>query len=255
MRTREGAGMSPASRSARGRVRVESDRFGKRLIVDETFASLYRPETLATGCVWDALAAPLLALPPGRRRRILLLGLGGGSVARILRGLAPRAEIVGVELDSEVIRLARAHFDLDGLGLEIRSDDALDVLRHEKRRFDLIVEDVFVGRGDAVHKPDWLPHPGLDLAAARLARGGLLVSNTLDEAASVASALARRFPGLLRIEVEDYDNRIFVAGPEGLDARGLRRAVASDPVLGESVGILGFRDWRRRARGRERVAG
>jgi spermidine synthase len=225
---------------------VERDRFGQRLIVDETFASSYRPDTPATGCVWDALAAPVLALPPGRRRRMLVLGLGGGSVARILRSLAPEAEIVGVELDAEVIELARAHFGLDRLGLEIRSEDALDVLRHENRHFDYIVEDVFVGRGDAVHKPDWLPHPGLDLAASRLARGGLLVSNALDEAPWVAAALARRFSGLLRIEVEDYDNRVFVGGPASLDARALRRAVASDPVLGESVGILAFRDWRRR---------
>jgi len=225
---------------------VEKDRFGRRLIVDETFASSYRPDTPATGCVWDALAAPVLALPPRRRRRMLVLGLGGGSVARILRHLAPEAEIVGVELDPEVIAQARKHFDLDALGLEILSEDALEVLHREKRRFDYIVEDVFIGRGDAVHKPGWLPLPGLHLAAARLARGGLLVSNALDEAPSVAAELGGRFPGLLRIEVEDYDNRVFVAGPRGLDARALRGAVASDAVLGESVGILSFRDARRR---------
>jgi len=226
-------------------VRVESDRFGKRLIVDETFASLYREESPGTGCVWDALAAPLLALPPRRRRRILLLGLGGGSVARILRALAPEAEIVGVEFDPEVVAAARAHFELDRLGLELHVEDALALVRREKRRFYLIVEDIFVGRGDAVHKPDWLPHPGLDLAARCLARNGILVSNTLDEAAAVAAALGHRFPGLLRIEVEDYDNRIFVAGPESLDARQLRSAVAAAPVLSPALPILRFRDGRR----------
>jgi len=232
---------------SRARVRVQSDRWGKRLIVDETFASLYRPDNVATGCVWDALAAPLLALPPARRRRILVLGLGGGSVARILRELAPEALLVGVEFDPEVVRMARKHFALDSLAIELHVEDALAVLRAEKRRYDLVVDDVFVGRGDAVRKPDWLPHPGLDLAAEILAPGGLLVSNTLDEAPSVAAALARRFAGLVRIEVEDYDNRIFVAGPRRLDARALRRAVAADPTLGESVGILRFRAGRRDA--------
>ncbi len=242
---------SPASRRRKSpaRVRIQSDRFGKRLIVDETFASFYRDESPATGCVWDALAAPLLALPPARRRRVLLLGLGGGSAARIVRALAPKARIVGVELDAEVVRLARAHFELDALDVEVRIEDARTVLRKEKGRFDLIVEDIFVGRGDDVRKPDWLPHPGLDLAARLLARGGLLVSNSLDEAPAVAAALARRFAGLLRIEVEDYDNRIFVAGPAQLDARALRAALAADPVLAPSLGVLRFRDWRRRARG------
>jgi spermidine synthase len=233
------------SKEKRERVRVQVDRFGKRLIVDETFASLYRPETPATGCVWDALAAPILALAPERRRRVLLLGLGGGSVARLVRALAPEADLVGVELDAEVVRLARAHFGLDALDLEVRVEDARAVLRRETRRFDLVVEDVFVGRGDAVHKPDWLPHPGLDLAAGLVAPGGLLVSNALDEARSVAAALNSRFPGLLRIEVEDYDNRIFVAGPATLDARALRAAVVADPILSESARILRFRDWRR----------
>jgi spermidine synthase len=247
-----GGPMSRSRSEKPARVRVESDRFGKRLIVDETFASLYREESPGTGCVWDALAAPLLALPPGRRRRILLLGLGGGSVARILRALAPEAEIVGVEFDPEVVAVARAHFELDALALELHVEDALAVLRRERRRFDLIVEDVFVGRGDAVHKPDWLPHPGLDLAARRLAKGGLLVSNTLDEAAAVSAALGHRFAGLLSIEVEDYDNRVFVAGPGTLDARQLRAAVAAAPVLAEGLPLLRFRKARGPASGGDR---
>ena len=248
----QGDWVSRSPKGKRDRVRVQADRFGKRLIVDETFASLYRPETPATGCVWDALAAPILALAPERRRRVLLLGLGGGSVARLVRALAPEADVVGVELDAEVVRLARAHFGLDDLDLEVRVEDARTVLRGETRCFDLVIEDVFVGRGDAVHKPDWLPHPGLDLAAGLLAPGGLLVSNSLDEAPSVAAALNARFPGLLRIEVEDYDNRIFVAGPATLNARGLRAAVVADPILSDSARILRFRDWRRT---RARVAG
>lgn len=228
----------------RARVRVQTSRFGRELIVDETFASLHRPGEIATRSVWDAIAAPLLALPPARRRRVLLLGLGGGSVARIVRALAPEAEIVGVELDREVVAAARAHFGLGALRLEVIVADALDVLRRERRRFDLVVEDVFVGHGDAVHKPDWLPTPGHDLAARLLRPGGLLISNTLDEARSVRAHLRTRFPGLLCVEVEGYENRVFVAGPGSLDARTLRAAVRKNPELQESLDILRFRDAR-----------
>ena len=59
------------------RVRLEDAGGARTLVVDETFASFYRPGELATRCVWDAIAAPLLWLAPKRRRRILILGLGG----------------------------------------------------------------------------------------------------------------------------------------------------------------------------------
>ena len=230
-----------ASGDGRARVRVERGPGGRQLIVDETFASLYRPGSVTTGSVWDAIAAPLLVLPPEARRSVLLLGLGGGSAARIVRAVAPEALIVGVELDREVVGLARRWFDLDALELELVVDDALDFLRHEERLFDVVLEDVFVGHGDDVHKPRWIPHPGHELAAARVRPGGLLVSNTLDEAPVVARALRALFPSLVRIEIEDYDNLVFVAGPETLDARGLRAAVAASPVLAGTLSALRFR--------------
>ena len=87
----------------------------RELHVDGTFASCYEPGRVTTGSVWDALAAGLAALPSRRRRSVLLLGLGGGSAARVVRALAPRAQIVGVEIDPSVVRLARHWFDLDEL--------------------------------------------------------------------------------------------------------------------------------------------
>jgi len=216
-------------------------RGARELRIDGTFASYWEPGRVATGSVWDAVAAPILALPPARRRSLLLLGLGGGSAARLARALAPRARVVGVEIDPEVVRLARRHFDLDSLGLEVVVADAQHYLARARRRFDVILEDVFVGAGHSVHKPDWLPLPGLASAASRLTPGGILVSNTLDETPAVARALRERFPRLLRIEIADYDNRVLAAGPSGLSARLLRAAVAANPVLGPTLPRLRFR--------------
>jgi len=223
------------------RVEVHESRYGRELIVDGTFASLLRPGRASTGSVWDAIAAPVLALPPARRRRFLLLGLAGGSVARLLRAVAPKAQIVGVEIDREVLSVARAHFGLDELDLEVVCADALGVLERERRRFDAIFDDVFLGRGDAVHKPAWLPHPGHDLARRRLAAGGLLVANTLDEAPFIARSLQQAHDGVVQLEVEGFDNRILVGGPAGLDARSLRREIAASPVLGETLRVLRLR--------------
>ena len=162
-------------RDRKPRVEVKKSGAGLALQVEGTFASWYRPGSPVTGSVWDAIAAPLLALPPARRGDILILGVAGGSAARVVRAIAPDARIVGVELSSEVIDAAREHFDLDGLGMDLVIGDALDFLREDDRKFDLILEDVFVGVGRSVHKPGWLPSPGHELAVERLQRGGILV--------------------------------------------------------------------------------
>jgi spermidine synthase len=226
-------------------VEVRVTRRGRELRVDGTFASFYAPGQPGTGSVWDALAAPIAWLPPGRRRRILLLGLGGGSAARVARALAPGARIVGVERDREVLRAARRWFDLDAIRAEVIRADARAWLAGARGSFDAVLEDVFVGEGEAVHKPDWLPRPGLEQLRRLVAPGGLLASNALDEAPAVAGALAALFPAVARIDVADYDNRILVGGPAPLGAATLRAAAAASPVLRAALPRLSFRTLRR----------
>ena len=233
-RSRAGSGAEP-------RVKVEIGRRGRTLRIDGTFASWYEPGLAITGSVWDALGAPLLLLPPARRRRVLILGLGGGSVARVVRALAPGAEIVGVEKSDEVLRAARRHLDLDQLGVEVVQADAREYLVRSRRRFDVIIEDLFLGTTRTLHKPDWLPTPGYEQVARRLAAGGLLVANTIDETRAVARDLRRLHPATLSIEVEDYENRVLAAGPGTLSARRLRAALARDPVLAGTLPRLKVR--------------
>jgi spermidine synthase len=220
---------------------VSQGRRGRALRVDGTFASWYAPGSTVTGSVWDALAAPILLVPPDQRRSILVLGLGGGSAARIARALAPRARIVGVERDRQVVRAARRWFDLDDLAVQVVVDDAREYLARTRARHDVVLEDIFVGTGRNLHKPEWLPSPGLDLAARRLRPGGVLASNAIDEAARVTHTLQSLFPATLRIDVRGYDNRIVVGSGRVRSGSWLRRAVRRDPVLASSAPVLSFR--------------
>jgi spermidine synthase len=229
------------TRAVTNRVEVKHGRKGRALHINGTFASWYDPDSPITGSVWDALAAPLLLLPQQARKDVLILGLGGGSAARIVRALAPRARITGVELDPKVVKAARRRFDLDSLRVEVVCEDALGYLSRSRKRFDIIFEDVFVGSGRAVHKPDWLPDPGHGLAAKRLRTGGILVSNTIDETAAVRRAMRSRFPSTLRISVEDFDNQIVVGARFPLSGQGLRSAVRANAVLAPTAPRLSFR--------------
>ena len=66
-------------------------REGKFLYVDGSCASVWQPGVRITGGSWDLLAAPVLLVPAGRAPRVLLLGVGGGTVIRVVRALCPEA--------------------------------------------------------------------------------------------------------------------------------------------------------------------
>jgi spermidine synthase len=166
---------------------------------------------------------------------VLILGLGAGSAARLVRAIAPNARIVGVEASADVLKAARRHFDLDSLDVEVVRDDARAYLGRTRRRFDLVIEDVFIGTEATLRKPSWLPEPGLARAVRQLKPGGLLVVNTIDETSEVVHCMRDLLPRTLCIGVEGYDNRVLIGGPRGLDARALRAAVASQPVLAPSL--------------------
>jgi spermidine synthase len=221
-------------------VRIREGRDGRELRVSGTLASLYRPGQATTGLIWDAQAAPLTLLPRERRRSVLILGLGGGSAARVARALAPQARIVGVELAAGVVHAARRHLDLDRLDLEIRIADARAVLERERGRYDLVIEDVFEGGTHTLRKPAWMLAHGLRRAAALLRPRGLLVSNTIGETAAVTRQLRTVWPRLACISTRDYENRMVVGGTD-VGARPLRAAIAAEPLLSEVFARLTFR--------------
>ncbi len=220
---------------------VRAVRGGLELRIDGTQASVHRPGGALTGVVWWALASPILLLPRTRRARVLLLGLAAGSVARALRALESDAEIVGVELDRDVVRLARSHFDLDRLRLELVVGDALEFLRRDRRRFDLIVEDLFVGQARCVRKPDWLFGVGYGLIRRRLRPGGYVVSNTIHEMPAVVRAM-RSFGGrIVSLGVRGHWNRITVCGRDLPSARVLRKALTVRPETSRMLRSVALR--------------
>jgi SAM-dependent methyltransferase len=230
--------------SARPRVVVRRGRDGLELRVDGTLASLSRRDGGVTGTVWWALAAPVLLLRHDRPPRTLVLGLGGGSVARAVRALAPRAEIVGVENDPAVLRAARRHFQLDRLGVDLREVDAREYLATETGRFDLVVEDLFVGGVRAVRKPEWLLGEGYRRLRPRLRSGGFVSVNTIHETPAVVRALGP-YPGrIVSLDVRGHWNRIVFCGRDLPAPSEVRRRFRGHPDLGGVLDAVALRSCR-----------
>ncbi len=190
--------------------------------------------------MWWALAAPVVLLPPGRRR-VLVLGLGGGSVAGALRVLAPEVEMVGVERDPAVLDAARRHLDLDGLGLEVRTLDAREYLARERRQFDLIVEDLFLGSSRSVRKPGWLLEEGYPEIGKRLRPGGIVSANTIHEMPALVRAVRSFGAPVVSLDVRGHWNRVVVSGSCLPAPRELRRGLRQHPALAPVLGRIAVR--------------
>jgi hypothetical protein len=143
-----------------GRRRVLSARQG-------TF-SVHDSARLITGFSWDCLS--VAAGFGGTPRDVLLLGLGGGTVAGQCRRFYPRCRIDGVEWDREVIRAGRRYFHLGRMGVNVIHAEAGSFVAGASRRYDAVLDDVWPGR-PGLAKP-LFSRPGYARSVARLLRAG-----------------------------------------------------------------------------------
>jgi spermidine synthase len=103
---------------------------------NQSFGSLHR--------VWQRTLSHL-DTPGSPPASVLLLGLGGGSVPRILREeLGVKAPITAVEIDPAMVALARTHFGLDRCtDLNVIIGDATIQVHAITARYDLVLVDLF----------------------------------------------------------------------------------------------------------------
>jgi spermidine synthase len=78
----------------------------------------------------------------------LILGLGGGTVAKLIRKNWPEAKIIGIDIDPTMIELGKKYLRLDQINVETKIGDALEESKRLKvkgERFDLVIVDLYQG--------------------------------------------------------------------------------------------------------------
>ncbi|MFP2929206.1 spermidine synthase, partial [Pyxidicoccus sp. 3LG] len=196
----------------------------RRLVFDEGYAvqSVWRPGVPVRGEVFaHYLLAPAMAQAQPRAPRVLLLGLGAGTSARGLRETYPGVEVVGVELDAEVVRLGRAYFGLPD-EVEVHVGDARAFLEGDSRRYDAIIVDAF----RFPYVPFHLTTREFVMAVAEhLKPGGVACFNVgryRSEHAvvdAVGATLASVFPEVLAADARNRSNTLLFAGAPGQTGR------------------------------------
>lgn len=200
------------------------------------------------------LASLLLNPDP---ERILMAGLGGGSLVAALNELLPDAALDVVEIDPAVVQAAREFFDFRPRGrTRVVVRDARVFIKRalrEGQRYDIVMLDAYGG--------DYIPEhlmtvEFLEEVGELLAPGGVLVANTFahsrlyDHESVTYRAAFGHFYNLKRF---DSENRIILAMNEPLPPREvtLRNAnlwrVAMRPlgvpVLSYPTGMTARIDW------------
>jgi spermidine synthase len=118
--------------------------FGRNMSARQSCVSLSDRGQLVFNYARMIMAA--LYLNP-RPKRVLILGLGGGTLVTAFQTMLPEAAIDAAEIDPAVIRMAREYFDLDPAPYtRIYAEDGRVFVKRMQRRgvsYDLIVLDAF----------------------------------------------------------------------------------------------------------------
>jgi spermidine synthase len=120
-------------------------------------------------------------------RNVLILGLGGGTVANLIRKKWPEAKITGVDIDPIIVELGEKYLGLDRDGIEMKIGDVLQIIKQFKnKRFDLIIVDLY--NGDKF-PAKFESSNFLSFARGGLANGGIVIFNRLFYKEKKAEAL------------------------------------------------------------------
>jgi predicted membrane-bound spermidine synthase len=160
----------------------------------ESVTNLLDPDDLP---LRNAQVMTIATIYPETPRRILMLGLGGGSISAYLGRFMPDAVITTVEIDPGVITAAKTYFGVrETERMRYRASDGRVFLNRNGDLYDLILLDAYRGGYVPFHL---LTREFYALVRQRLAPGGAAAFNVHDGSklyASTVRTLGEVFPAL-----------------------------------------------------------
>ncbi|WNC72287.1 fused MFS/spermidine synthase [Thalassotalea psychrophila] len=148
----------------------------KRLKTSQSCIDKTKPKALVFDYTKYVMSSLLFNPSP---KKVLIIGLGGGTLSNSLLELFPDVEIDNVEIDPAVIRVAKQYFDFKTSD-KVRShtQDGRIFIKRAKRKnqqYDLIILDAFNGEYIPEHL---LTKEFLEETQSLLTDNGVLVANT-----------------------------------------------------------------------------
>lgn len=133
--------------------------------------------TQSGGVVYEMWNTTLKKLRKKEIKNCLILGLGGGSAAKLVKKFWPEAKIAGVDIDPVMVELGRKYLGLDGVNVVIEDASSFTIDAHRKsQKYDLILIDTYLGSS---YPPEFERDDFLIRIKGLLTNSGLAVFNRL----------------------------------------------------------------------------
>tara|TARA_R110002096_G_scaffold85769_5_gene197243 strand:- start:81758 stop:82675 length:918 start_codon:yes stop_codon:yes gene_type:complete len=179
--------------------------------------------------------------------RILIIGLGGGTLPAVYSTLFPQAEIIISEIDEAVLRVAENFFDFEqSASIKVDVGDARVYvkragLRNEK--FDLVILDAFNGEYIPEHL---MTEEFLEEIRVLLSDDGMLVSNTFSSSRlydAESQTYYNVFGEIFNLRMPNTGNRIIIASMQDLppaDTLTMRAPALQQRLLAFGMDVMDY---------------
>jgi spermidine synthase len=193
--------------------------------------SIYNPDSVLTGDVWDGHLVLPFAVRDTPPRRVAILGNAARTPSRAYEEFFPDTRVDGVEIDAELSDIGRRYFEMDNPNLYLYHEDARPFLRRVDAQYDVISVDAY----RQPYIPFYLTTTEFfETVRDRLAPGGVLIVNAghperQDDLEKVLTAtIGEVFPNLARDPIE-ATNTLIVASDSPVSRDRLNGATGNLP--------------------------
>jgi len=188
-----------------------------RLYSNGVFHSHYNPNHALSNSIWDLLLLPVLFQELGTVKRILVMGVGGGTVIKLFHKYLTPEKIIGVEINPTHVKIAKKYFKISRKEADLICADAIQWIKAYKGpAFDMIIDDMFGHANGDINRAVALDGLWFKTLNQNLSKHGVLVINTTEKETLKTCAyftnqrVSRMFEVVYRLEHPKCDNFIGV---------------------------------------------
>ena len=187
----------------------------------ESRLSLYKP-LMGHFEYTEFLQLPLIWKPEAKR--VLMIGLGGGSTQKAYRHYYPDIHVDVAEIDQMVVQVAAKYFSVkEGPKLKMHVADGRVFLKRNKEKYDIILLDAYTSSRNGSNIPYHLATKEFfELVERNLSDDGVLAYNVIgtyggwraDNIGSLHATLNSVFPHVYHFPASESKNVVFVTPKE-----------------------------------------